>query len=110
PAAFWRGIFAFQIDSPFRADSLTLLAAVKAETGMEITAAVGFLAALVIILLAGRARPTVTDAALGGTAVFLAFFLFNKGAHLNYCWFTGALLPLAVIAAAGESPEGATRL
>jgi hypothetical protein len=109
PPAFWRGVFAFQIDSPFRADSLTVLAALKAWTGIEAPAVVGFLAAAGTLLIVRRARPSLTDAALGGAAVFLSFFMFNKGAHLNYYWFTGSLLPIAVVASAGESLGGGGR-
>jgi hypothetical protein len=103
PAAFWRGIFAFHINSPFRADSLTVLAALKVWTGMEVSPVVGCLAAAITLLIVRRARPSITDAALGGAAVFLSFFLFNKAGHMNYYWFAGSLLPIAVIVSAGES-------
>jgi hypothetical protein len=58
---------------------------------------VGFLAAAAVVaLLLWRAVPTLAHAALGGAALFLAFFVFNKQAFTNYYWFIGVLLCTAV--------------
>src|SRR5262249_27721870 len=46
PSAIWKGLVTFQVDSPFRGDSLTVLAAVAALTGYQLPSAVGFLVAL----------------------------------------------------------------
>jgi hypothetical protein len=103
PAAFWRGMVTFQVDSPFRGESLTVLAATAAHTGRHLPAALGFLAAAAVAtLVAFRAPPCLTTANLGAAAIFLAFFAFSKGAHLNYYWFTGAILPLAIVCSARE--------
>jgi hypothetical protein len=40
---------------------------------------------------------------LAVAAVLLAFFAFNKAAHLNYYWLAGAVLALATLLAAGEA-------
>lgn len=103
PAAFWRGVFELQLSQPFRADALSMLAWVATATGRELPAAVGFFAALIVAwLVVGRALPTPGNTALGGAAVFLAFFAFNKQAFLNYYWFVESLLALAIIASAGD--------
>lgn len=104
PAAFWRGVVGFHLHSPFREDSLSVLAAVKRSTGYQLSAAWGFAAAgaAAWVVLRGPARG-VSHAVLGGAAVLLAFFAFNKAAHLNYYWLAGALLALAVSTAAAQA-------
>ena len=84
PQAFWKGVVAFQFQQPFRRDSLSVLAAIAAATGVELPAAIGFIvAACVAALCFWRAKPGIGHAALTGSAFFLAFFLFNKQAFLN---------------------------
>jgi len=103
PAAFWKGLVTFQTDSPFRPESLTVLAAVDSLTGYRLPSAVGFLAAAAAALLVVlRGLPSLTTQLLGSAAIFLAFFAFSKGAHINYYWFVGSLLPMAIIMSAGE--------
>ena len=46
---------------------------------------------------------TLAHGMLGSTAIFLAFFAFNKAAHLNYYWLAEALLLLALLLAVAES-------
>jgi hypothetical protein len=97
PVAFWQGVVQFQLEQPFRTDALSVLAAVWVATGLQLPAVIGFaVAAAVIWLVARRAPPHLAGAALGGSAIFLAFFAFNKQAFLNYYWFAASLLALAL--------------
>lgn len=101
--ALWRGVIGFHLYSPFREDSLSVLAGVDVLTGYRPPAALGFLAAVVVIgLVVRRSEPGLAQAALGGAAIYLAFFAFNKAAHLNYYWLVETLLVLALVAAVGE--------
>jgi uncharacterized membrane protein len=104
PHAWWQGVVVFQIEQPYRTDALSVLAAVASSTGVQLPAALGFLAAAWVVgLILWRGGPTLAHAALSGAAVFLAFFVFNKQAFLNYYWFVSVLLLLAVVASAGEA-------
>ncbi len=38
--------------------------------------------------------------AIGGGAVYLAFFLFHKQAFFNYYWFAGVFAAMAMVAGA----------
>jgi hypothetical protein len=97
--ALWRGVVAFHFLQPFRPDALSVPAAVYTLTGWQLAFWSGFLAAAGVgALVVWRAVPTLAHAALGGAALYLAFFLFNKQAFLNYYWFTQALLCTAVSA------------
>jgi hypothetical protein len=97
PSAFWRGVVEFQFQQPFRSDSLSVLAAVEAVSGIQLSAAVGFVVAVAAAcLVVRRSAPGVPSAGLGGAAIFLAFFVFNKQAFLNYYWFSGSLMILAL--------------
>jgi hypothetical protein len=97
--ALWYGVVTMQFLQPFREDALSVPAAVFALTGWRLSSLAGFLAAAgAAALVVWRSVPTLAHAALAGAAVFLAFFLFNKQAFLNYYWFTQALLCLAVSA------------
>jgi hypothetical protein len=110
PDAFWRGVVTFQFDQPFRADSLSVLAAVARTLGIQLPSAVGFLAAgVVAFLIMRQGRLTLAQTALGGAAIFLAFFVFNKQAFLNYYWFASVLLALAIVTSAGEHAAQASR-
>jgi len=104
PAAFWRGLVLFQIDSPFRPESLTIPAAVASRTGVQPPGVVALGAVLVVIaLLAARRSRSITQTVVGSSAIFLALVLFHKGGHLNYYWFAGSLLPQAIMTSACET-------
>lgn len=109
PAAFWRGVVGFHVYSPFREDSLSVLAAIRHATGYQPSPWWGFAAAGVIAWLVIR-QPArgLTQALLGGAAVLLAFFTFNKAAHLNYYWLAASVLALAILVAAAEGTRSQT--
>src|SRR5262249_51211757 len=102
PAAFWRGVMSWHIHSPFRRDSLTLSAWLAWKTNYELPTWVGLAAALAVggtVWHWGKRQ--LSSAALGNTAIALAFMLFNKAGHINYFWWASTMLPIAIIAAAG---------
>lgn len=104
PGAFWRGVYRFHSVSPFRDDSLSVLSAIFLNTGWQPPAAIGFLAAVsVSALVMWRSDRTLTHSVLGAAAIYLAFFAFNKAAHMNYYWLVDALLAMAMVIAAAES-------
>ncbi len=112
PAALWRGLVDFQINQPFRADALSVPAAIWNWFGVQLPTLIGFIAAgLVMVWLLWRAQlvaqpvaqPGLTRAALGGAGVFLVFFAFNKWAFANYYWFVLNLLAVAVVASLVEN-------
>lgn len=103
PAALWRGVVAFHLHSPFRSDCLSLSAAMARFSGYQPPALLGFLAAGVVAAwVMWRGTQRLSGTAVGAAAICLAFFLFNKGAFLNYYWLTEAFLALAVPLIAGE--------
>jgi hypothetical protein len=110
PRAIYRGMVEFQLTSPFRVDSLSVPALVAIFTGnghhnsgYHIPAAVGFIAAaVVIVLLLRRPAPDLSRAVLGAGATFFAFFLFNKSSHLNYYWLVESLLAFATLLSLAE--------
>jgi hypothetical protein len=109
-ADFWKGTITFHLRSPFRPDSLSITAAVATAWGYAIPSALGFLAAALVILFLVRQRDlSLSQSALGNSAVVLAFMLLNKAAHMNYFWWAGAFLPLAMIAAAAETTDDTDR-
>jgi hypothetical protein len=108
PEGFWRGVFLIQLTSPFRPDSLSVLAAVSSGTGVTLPSAVGFAAAALAAALAMRwRRGRPGEEALGGAALYLAFFAFNKQAFLNYYWLVGAFLVLAAVGSSAGLRGGA---
>ncbi len=106
---FWRGMVLSPITNPFRMDSLSGLVVVARATGIVLPAAISLVAAAAVIVCAIRwRRDRPGEVALGGAAVFLAFFAFNKQAFLNYYWFAGVFLILAATEAiAGAQRESA---
>jgi uncharacterized membrane protein len=110
PLSFWQGVVMFQVEQPFRDDALSVLAAVKAATGVELSAAIGFVvAAGATGLVVWRAPLGLAAAALGGAAIFISFFAFNKQAFLNYYWFCASLLALALAQSRTRSPSRPSR-
>jgi hypothetical protein len=112
PRAIYRGLVQFQLESPFRVDSLSVPAQVAIFTGnghhtsgFHIPAIAGFIAAaLVMALLLRRRNQPLSYAVLGAAAIFLAFFVFNKSSHLNYYWLVHSLLAFATLVTLAE-PE-----
>jgi hypothetical protein len=103
PAAFWRGVVSWHFHSPFRRDSLTLSAWLAWKTGYEMPSWVGLALALLVGAIVWRwGKQCLSSAALGNTAIALAFMLFNKAGHINYFWWTSTMLPIAIIAAAAS--------
>jgi hypothetical protein len=102
PQAFWRGIVTWLLRSPFRSDSLSIPAIVYEYQGHQLPTVLGLVAAIVVGALVLRQRLTLSQAALGNSAILLAFILMSKAAHMNYFWWAGSWLPLALIAAAAE--------
>jgi len=99
PGPFFEGVVVLQFGQPLRPEALSVLAAVAQRTGIILPSVIGFLAAaFVTALVCWRVRGDVSKSVLGGAAVFLAFFAFNKQAFFNYYWFGGSLLILSVVA------------
>lgn len=104
PRAFWQGLAVFHLHNPLREDSLSVLAAVAAATGLQLPGWIGLLAAAAAACWVWRQGPApVSQAVLGGAAIVLAFFVFNRAAHLNYYWLAQWLLALGVVTAAAEA-------
>jgi len=111
-AAFWRGVVSWHIHSPFRRDSLTLSAWLAWKTDYELPTWIALAVALVVVGIVWRwGKRQLSSAALGNTAIALAFMLLNKAGHINYFWWTSTMLPIAIIASAAsvESARNATR-
>jgi hypothetical protein len=107
PAPFFRGVVEMQIRQPFRKDALSVLAWIADATGTVLPSALGFVAAALVLAVAvRRARGGLGAAVLGGAAVFLAFFAFNKQAFFNYYWLAGSLLALGLVGSA-DPPRAA---
>jgi hypothetical protein len=107
PVGLWNGLVRFHIYSPFRKDSLSILSAIALTTGRELSPALGFLAAGIVGLIVARpSNPSVARILLGNAAIFLAFFLLNKAAHLNYHWLSLGLLAAATISATATATGG----
>jgi hypothetical protein len=106
PLAFWRGTVEFHFHNPLREDSLSVLAALSVLTGIQLPGWTGLLAgAAASGWVWWRGTPLLSTVALGSGAVILAFFAFNRAAHLNYYWLVLMFLALAVIASAAEERE-----
>jgi hypothetical protein len=104
PPDLWRGVVLIQVSNPFRADALSALTVIARWTGLELPSAIAFVAAAVVVGLAVR-RAAPGREAIGGAAVFLAFFAFNKQAFLNYYWLVGTFLLLAVVSEMARWPS-----
>ena len=59
-------------------------------------------AALAVLWVVWRGSGRLSESAVGAAGIYLAFFVFNKGAFLNYYWFTDALLAMAIPLLAAE--------
>lgn len=91
-ADFWRSAVWMQVQQPFRADSLSYLAAISRETGVQISSLAGFVALGTALVLTRRAAPqTPSGFCLAGALCFWAFFAWNKQAFANYYFWTMAL-------------------
>jgi hypothetical protein len=104
----WRE-FAFDVieshfRQPFRGDSLSWLVPISARRGETVSAAPGFVAAL-LTLLALRRAVSLSRATCVAAATMLAFFLFNKQAFTNYFWLAGGLLVIAAVLDDAGSPS-----
>ncbi len=103
PTGLWNGLVRFHIYSPFRIDSLSVLAAVAVCTGKRLPAALGFVAAFGAgAFTLNRGDRSLSRLVLGTASIFLAFFVFNKAGHLNYYWLALGLLTSATLAAFAE--------
>jgi hypothetical protein len=96
PRAFWLGVVEFQFHQPFRADSLSISAAIYRASGWQLPSVVGLLTAGLVSALVIRRRPV--NGPLAAAAVFLALVLFSKQAFLNYYWLVLSFLMLAMVA------------
>jgi hypothetical protein len=117
PSAFALGVVEFQLEAPFRPDALSVPAWIYERTGVQMSAAAGFVGAGIVSVLLLLASPlSLARMGLGAAALYLAFFVFNKQAFLNYYWLAGSFLPAAILAAAAEQatrerpPPSGTRL
>jgi hypothetical protein len=109
PRDLWSGVAGFHLRQKFRADALTAPAWIAASGGPILPGLLGLAVALgVTALLAWRLRAQLCDAALGGAAIFLAFFLWNKQAFFNYYWFCQVLLLAAFALGAAEGRTAET--
>jgi hypothetical protein len=100
--ALYRGVVAFQLQQPFRADSLSWPAAVVAMGGPILSPWIALPAAAAILALAAGRRVPLERAVLAGAAAWLAFLLFSKQAFCNYYWLIVGLLCAAVALRAGS--------
>jgi Glycosyltransferase family 87 len=109
PSAFWRGVVRGHAEAAMRTDSLSVVVAVATYTGYQPPGVLGFAAAPAVGFAAFvRRSPSLAQAAVGGAAVLLAFFLFGKAGHMNYYWLAASLLPMAVAVSAGDASPGKT--
>ncbi len=110
--ALWQGVVAYQFRLAFRKDGLTVPALVLARTGKLIWPLSGFVIAGATALVIAwrdwreRAPIPVERIAIGGGAVYLAFFLFHKQAFFNYYWFAGVFAAMAMVGSAGAQGSG----
>jgi hypothetical protein len=106
--SFVRSVVKFQMMTPFRSDSLSLL--VLAKRSLHLTAdppsAIGFavLAAVAVLTLLRR-KSGPAEFAIGLAVCLLAFFAFNKQAFLNYYFLVIGALWCAVAALGLPDPE-----
>ena len=112
PRALWQGVVAYQFRLGFRGDSLTVPALILARTGKLVWPLIGFVVAggtaLVVAWRQHREHVPVAieRVAIGGGAVYLAFFLFHKQAFFNYYWFAGVFAAMAMAGAAAPQGSG----
>jgi hypothetical protein len=106
--AFVHSAVLFQIRCPFRPDGLSFLALWFHVTGRTPSAAIGFLAlVLVATVTLWRLRPSPANFAAALAVSYFAFFAINKQAFMNYYFFVLAALWCSVAALdlpANEAP------
>ena len=105
--ALFDDLLRFQMDQPFRRDSLSVLAW-AANHGVLLPEWIGWAIVVPATLIALRCSPrTASDFAMAVGFVFFTFFAFSKQAFVNYYVFViGAL----AVAAAFARPLSASRL
>lgn len=105
--ALWDGVVTFHLATTIRPDAVTFHALVFKLTGRDLSSIWGFAAMLIVGGLVIRfAAPGLASAAMGGAALYLSFFVFNKQAFINYYWFCLVLLLIAAVA--GLEPKTET--
>jgi hypothetical protein len=110
PPGFLRSVVLLQFSQPFRPDALSYLKLLAGPTGQPpFGAGLAFAAAAIVAALAlWRAPRTPAGFALGVAALFLAFFVLNKQAFVNYYFLVIGALCVAVAAADPEERPWAT--
>ncbi|WP_242343184.1 hypothetical protein [Anaeromyxobacter terrae] len=108
--ALYRSIVAFQLEQPFRPDSLSWPALVVRGGGPILPAWPAALIAAATMALAAVRRPlSLERAVLAGAAAWLAFVVFSKQAFCNYYWLVVGLFCAAVALRAGSDSAAASR-
>jgi hypothetical protein len=107
---FWNGAIMFQLESGFRDDSLSVLAAIARRfhvtpplwCGLPVFA--GFTAAVAFALdrRAQEGRTELSRLMLAAVAAYLCVFLFSKQAFFNYYWFAHGLSAISLALVVGE--------
>jgi hypothetical protein len=111
PKEFWRSVISFNAANPFETDCLSISAWLALNTGehlsslvKKVSSLVGFGAAFGVMgLVWWRAWGSMAPGILGTGATFLAFFMFNRAAPMNYYWLVATLFSVAVVVAFAES-------
>ncbi len=99
PGAFYNSVIALHLAQPYRPDSLTYLALLPERTALALAkhsplAALAALAALGLALARGPRTPSGFSTAAAFT--LLAYFSFNKQAHINYYYLATGILCAAL--------------
>ena len=102
PAEFVRDVVVAQVNQPFRMDALSWLVPVARALGHPVSAAYGFAAAGLILLLGLRREVEPAQAARLAAAALLLFVLFNKQAFCNYYWLAAGLLAVSTSLEVGD--------
>lgn len=101
--AFVNSVIVFHLQSPFRVDGLSYLAALALAGGPELPSITGFVTAGVVMLICLWLMPrTAQGFAASVGLVALAFFAFNKQAFGNYYFFTIGALACAAAGGTGD--------
>jgi hypothetical protein len=101
---FWKSVVMFQVNNPFRPETLSFLAEYVSRGGRMFPTTVPFgLALLALALAAFLARWSPSGFAAGLALGCMMFFAFNKQAWCNYYYFVSGTLYCAV--AGTRTPE-----
>jgi hypothetical protein len=94
PRDFVDDVVLFHLRQPFRADALSIPAAIAKATGWRAPDVVALAAAGAATALTWRrvATTSLATVPLAAAALYMAFFLFAKQAFCNYYYFVGALV------------------